>query len=73
MATKKQIANAVAKDAQFDMPQRVKDWIDRAGSIMTKQKTEIEDLKKENTELKSYRAWAEKRILQMDISDRENN
>ena len=74
MATKKQIANAVAKDAQqFSMPQSVKEWIDRAGSIMTKQKTEIEDLKKENQELKSYRAWAEKRILQMDISDRENN
>jgi hypothetical protein len=74
MVTKKQVANVVAKDAeQFNMPQRVKDWIDRAGSIMTKQKTEIEDLKKENKELKSYRAWAEKRILQMDISDRENN
>jgi hypothetical protein len=73
MPRKKEIANAVAKDAQFDMPQRVKDWIDRAGSIMTKQKSEIDDLKKENQELKSYRAWAEKRILQMDISDRENN
>ena len=73
MPRKKEIANAVVKDAQFDMPQRVKDWIDRAGSIMTKQKSEIEDLKKENQELKSYRAWAEKRILQMDISDRENN
>ena len=72
MATKKQITNAVAKDAQqFSMPQSVKEWIDRAGSIMTKQKTEIEDLKKENTELKSYRAWAEKRILQMDIADKE--
>ena len=72
MATKKQIANAVAKDAQqFAMPQSVKEWIDRAGSIMTKQKTEIEDLKKENKELKSYRAWAEKRILQMDIADKE--
>jgi len=71
MATKKQVANAVAKDAQFDMPQRVKDWIDRAGSIMTKQKSEIDDLKKENQELKSYRAWAEKRILQMDIADKE--
>ena len=73
MATKKQIANAVAKDAQqFSMPQSVKEWIDRAGSIMTKQKTEIEDLKKENKELKSYRAWAEKRILQMDAYDKDN-
>jgi hypothetical protein len=72
MATKKKIANAVAEDAQqFDMPQRVKDWIDRAGSIMSKQKSEIDDLKKENKELKSYRAWAEKRILQMDIADKE--
>jgi hypothetical protein len=57
----------VAKDSElFAMPQRVKDWIDRAGSIMTKQKTEIEELKKENKELKAYKKWAEHRILRSD-------
>jgi hypothetical protein len=40
---------------------------------MKNQKGQIEELKIENKALKSYRAWAEKRILQMDIADRENN
>lgn len=67
MPRKKEIANAVAQNEEtFSMPQRVKEWIDRAGSIMTKQKTEIEDLKKENKELKAYKKWAEHRILRSD-------
>ena len=55
------------------MPQEVSDWIERAGSIMKNQRGQIDELKKENSELKSYRAWAEKRILQMNMADRENN
>jgi len=55
------------------MPQEVSDWIERASSIMKNQKGQIDELKAENKDLKSYRAWAEKRILQMDIADRENN
>jgi FtsZ-binding cell division protein ZapB len=51
------------------MPQKVKEWIDRAGSIMTKQKTEIEELKKENKELKAYQQWAQAKILNVSRED----
>jgi hypothetical protein len=61
------------EEKKFNMPQEVSDWIERASSIMKNQKGQIDELKKENAALKSYRAWAEKRILQMDIADRENN
>ena len=50
----------------YTMPQDVKDWIERAQSIMNHQKGEIERLKKENTELKAYKKWAEARILRSD-------
>jgi hypothetical protein len=48
---------------QFSMPQEVKDWIDRASSIMNHQRGEIERLKEENKGLKAYRKFAEHRIL----------
>ena len=64
---------ASQEEQKYDMPKQVLDWIERASSIMKNQKGQIEELKRENSELKSYRAWAEKRILQMDIADRENN
>ena len=48
---------------QFAMPQEVKDWIDRAQSIMNHQRGEIERLKEENKALKAYRKFAEHRIL----------
>jgi len=51
------------------MPQEVKDWIDRAGSIMKSQKTKIEDLQAQVKELKTYKKWAEKKILQADVDD----
>ena len=50
----------------YRMPQEVKDWIDRAQSIMNHQRGQIERLTKENTELKAYRRWAEQRILRSD-------
>lgn len=49
----------------FNMPQEVSDWIERAQSIMTHQKGQIERLKAENADLKSYKRWAEQRILGM--------
>ena len=76
MVTKKVLAKKVSADInepKYHMPQEVSDWIERAGSIMKNQEGRIDELKKENAALKSYRAWAEKRILQMDIADRENN
>ena len=50
-------------ERQFSMPQEVKDWIERAQSIMNHQRGEIERLKEENKALKTYRKFAEHRIL----------
>ena len=52
--------------AVYNMPMEVKDWIERAQSIMNHQRGEIERLKTENTELKAYKKWAEHRILRSD-------
>lgn len=56
----------VPVDQPFAMPMEVKNWIERAQSIMNHQKGEIERLKRENTELKAYKKWAEHRILRSD-------
>lgn len=71
--TKKPAAKAVARKViakapketsnVFGMPQEVKDWIERAQSIMSHQRGEIERLKEENKGLKAYRKFAEHRIL----------
>lgn len=50
----------------FDMPMEVKSWIDRAQSTMNHLRGEVERLKAENQELKSYKRWAENRILRSD-------
>lgn len=57
---------APAKETKYHMPLEVSAWIERAQSIMNHQKGEIERLKKENTELKAYRKFAEHRILRSD-------
>lgn len=56
----------VPKDQTFAMPQEVKDWIDRAQSIMNHQRNQIETLTQENKRLKEWRKWAEHRILRSD-------
>jgi hypothetical protein len=71
--TKKPAAKAIAPKAiakapketsnMFNMPQEVKDWIERAQSIMSHQRGEIDRLKEENKALKAYRQFAEHRIL----------
>jgi len=68
---KKTIAAKVAQDAEpmFGMPQQVKEWIDRAASTMKHQQSKIDDLTKENKELKAYKKWAEKRIMSSDHED----
>jgi len=48
---------------KFSMPVEVSNWIDQAMSRMSHMQSEIERLKKENTELKAYRKFAEHRIL----------
>ena len=55
-----------APEPMYDMAKEVKDWIERAQSIMNHQKGEILRLKQENEELKSYKRWAEHRILRSD-------
>lgn len=59
---------ATAKsDEKFAMPMEVKNWIERAQSIMNHQKGELERLRQENKELKAWRRWAETRILGSDF------
>ena len=48
---------------KFSMPVEVSNWIDQAMSRMGHMQSEIERLKRENTELKAYRKFAEHRIL----------
>jgi len=50
-------------EKEFAMPQEVKDWIERAQSIMRNMQSKIDRLTQENNELKSYKRWAEHRIL----------
>lgn len=50
-------------DEQFRMPMEVKDWIDNAMSRMKNMQSKIDRLETENKELKSWRKWAEHRIL----------
>ena len=50
-------------EVQYSMPREVKEWIDQATSRMRHMQGEIERLKEENKALKSYRKFAEHRIL----------
>ncbi len=50
-------------EPSYNMPREVAEWIERAQSIINHQRGEVERLRKENTELKSWRRWAEQRIL----------
>ena len=52
----------------YDMATEVKDWIERATSTMNHLRGEVDRLKKENSDLKAYRTFAEHRILR---SERE--
>ena len=50
-------------EEQFAMPMEVKEWIDQASSRMKSMQGKIERLETEIKELKSYKKWAEHRIL----------
>ena len=74
VAAKKPAAKKVAKPAtkivmkhtpaeEFRMPIEVKDWIDQAMSRLKNLQSKIDRLSMENAELKSYKKWAENRIL----------
>ena len=76
MAVKKPVAKAAAKKAPvkvakpsavrqqtFDMPVEVKEWIEQAGSRLKSLQSKIDRLEAEIKELKSYKKWAEHKIL----------
>ena len=54
---------AVKREQEFSMPMEVKDWIDQAMSRLKSMQSKIDRLEAENKELKSYKRWAEHRIL----------
>ncbi len=51
------------REQEFSMPMEVKDWIDQAMSRIKSMQSKIDRLEVENKELKSYKRWAEHRIL----------
>jgi len=53
----------VKQEQEFSMPMEVKDWIDQAMSRLKSMQSKVERLEAENKELKSYKKWAEHRIL----------
>ena len=78
VAVKKTIAKApaplrnpaVPKEELFAMPQQVKDWIERAGSIMKHQEGKIQSMETELKELRAYKKWATARITESDYGSR---
>ena len=50
-------------DRTYAMPKEVQEWIERASSTMNHLRNQVESLKRENADLKSYQKFAEKRIL----------
>jgi peptidoglycan hydrolase CwlO-like protein len=67
MATaKKPTTKSPAKSApaeEYRMPMEVKEWIDQAASRLKSLQGKIDRLEAEIVELKSYKRWAEHRIL----------
>ena len=60
VAPKKQ---AEFSEPTYEMTHEVKDWIERANSIIQHLKGKVERLERENKELKAYQKFAEHRIL----------
>lgn len=54
---------APKEDEQFRMPVEVRDWIDQASSRMKNMQSKIDRLEEENKSLKTYKKWAEHRIM----------
>jgi hypothetical protein len=53
----------VKREQTFDMPVEVRDWIEQAGSRLKSLQSKVDRLELENKELKSYKRWAEHKIL----------
>lgn len=52
-----------ANEPTFSMPQEVKDWIERANATIQHLRGKVAQLEEENKNLKSYRKFAEQKIL----------
>jgi hypothetical protein len=57
------VKKPVQREQEFSMPVEVKDWIDQAMSRLKSLQSKVDRLEAENKELKSYKKWAEHRIL----------
>ena len=57
------VKKVVKQEQEFSMPMEVKDWIDQAMSRLKSMQSKVDRLEAENKELKSYKKWAEHRIL----------
>ena len=57
------VKKTVKREQEFSMPMEVKDWIDQAMSRLKSMQSKVDRLEAENKELKSYKRWAEHRIL----------
>jgi predicted RNase H-like nuclease (RuvC/YqgF family) len=57
------VKRAIQREQEFSMPMEVKDWIDQAMSRLKNLQSKVDRLEAENKELKSYKRWAEHRIL----------
>lgn len=64
-ASKRPVAPSKREERTFDMPQEVKEWIERASSTMRHQATQIAQLKEELTQLKAYKKFAANKIQGM--------
>lgn len=52
-----------ASEPTYSMPREVNDWIERANATIQHLRGQVEALKEENKNLKSYRKFAEQKIL----------
>ena len=57
------VKKPLQREQEFSMPVEVKDWIDQAMSRLKSLQSKVDRLEAENKELKSYKKWAEHRIL----------
>lgn len=68
-STKPEKAEKTQKVAEWVMPVEVSDWIEHASSRIKHLTGQLEKLKLENADLKTYRRFAEKRILRSEAED----
>ena len=63
LAPKKKVEFSAPPQQTYDMTREVKEWIERANSIIQHLRGKVERLESENKDLKAYQKFAEQRIL----------